>query len=473
MHLSYRWREFWLLGVVCGPIGACGDVPGTGDTITGESSGGTSWGTTTPDTPTTAGPTTFPPTTTSATDGTVTTPTGATDTSATESSATEPGTSDTATLTSVTTVSTETSETETSDSDGDTDTDGTTGPVQMFTPLALEVEDFDADGNQDLLVLGVDNFDGTVARLSRGVGDGSFMAAIDPGLTGASAFPVVGELDDTPGVDVMMAQEDNVVAVFRWTGAQFDMWKSFENTTLPRTHVIADGDGDGDDDIVWLWWDANAVEFGVSVRPNGGGFFFAPVDTKVGVIAEIGLAPQSLMVGDIDGDGDGDALVWEADKAKGFLRMFGSQQGLFGAAKFVAQSVRPWVAALADFDEDGKLDIVTVERSPAKLRVALGDGKGAFTAGAGVDIAGGFMPFTIAVADVDADQHLDVVIVDDQTPELRIFPGDGKAGFAAAKPVALDSPAVRVHARALDAQAPLDLAVATFASGDVSIVLNP
>lgn len=476
MDLSYRWREFWLLGVVCGPIGACGDVPGTGDTITGESSGTSSGGTTTPDTPTTVGPTTSPPpTTTSATDGTVTTPTGATDTSATESSATEPGTSDTATVTSVTTVSTVTGETETSDSDSDsdTDTDGTTGPVQMFTPLALEVEDFDADGNQDLLVLGVDNFDGTVARLSRGVGDGTFMAAIDPGLTGASAFPVVGELDDTPGVDVMMAQEDNVVAVFRWTGAKFEPWKSFANTTLPRTHVIADGDGDGDDDIVWLWWDANAVEFGVSVRPNGGGFFFAPVDTKVGVIAEIGLAPQSLMVGDIDGDGDGDALVWEADKAKGFLRMFGSQQGLFGAAKFVAQGVRPWVAALGDFDEDGKLDIVTVERSPAKLVIALGDGKGAFAAGGGIDILAPFKPFTIAVADVDGDQHLDVAIVDDQTPEVRIFPGNGDAGFLAPKSVGLDSPAVRVHARALDAQLPLDLAVATFAAGDVTIVLNP
>jgi hypothetical protein len=305
------------------------------------------------------------------------------------------------------------------------------------------------------------------------VGVGSFLAAIDAGLHGASAFPVGGELDDTPGVDVMMAQEDNVVEVFRWTGATFESWKSFDNTTLPRTHVIADGDGDGDDDIVWLWWDAKAVEFGVSVRPNGGGFFFAPVDTKVGVIAEIGLAPQSLMVGDIDGDGDGDALVWEADKAKGFLRMFGSQQGLFGAAKFVAQGMRPWVAALGDFDEDGKLDIVAVERSPAKLVVALGDGKGAFAAGGGIDILAPFKPFTIAVADVDGDTHLDVVIVDDQTPELRIFPGNGDAGFLAPKPVALDSPAVRVHARALDAQMPLDLAVATFAAGDVSIVLNP
>jgi hypothetical protein len=179
------------------------------------------------------------------------------------------------------------------------------------------------------------------------------------------------------------------------------------------------------------------------------------------------------MVGDIDGDGDGDALVWEADKAKGFLRMFGSQQGLFGAAKFVAQGMRPWVATTGDFDEDGKLDIVAIERTPARLVVALGDGKGAFTPGPGVAIAGPFKPFVMSVADIDGDLHLDVAIVDDQTPELRIFPGDGNGGFLAPKPIALDSPAVRVHARPLDAQVPLDLAVATFAAGDVSIVLNP
>jgi hypothetical protein len=356
---------------------------------------------------------------------------------------------------------------------GETETEGTTGPVQMFTPLALEVEDFDADGQQDLLVLGVDNFDGTVARLSRGVGDGTFMAPIDAGLFGASAFPVVGALDDTPGVDVMMAQENNVVEVFRWTGAQFESWKQFANTTLPRTHVIADGDGDGDEDIVWLWWDANAVEFGLSLRPNGGGFFFAPVDTKVGVIAEIGVAPQSLLVGDVDGDGDGDALVFESDKAKGFLRMFGSQQGLFGAAKFVAPGVKPWVAALGDFDEDGNLDIVAVERTPARLVLALGDGKGAFAVSGSFDIVGQFKPFTIAVADLDGDLHLDVAIVDDQTPELRRFHGNGDAGFKQPLTTPLDSPAVRVHARPLDGDATLDLAIATFAAGDVTILLGP
>lgn len=437
-------------------LAACGPR-GDADTLaTGEGSSGTQASEAT-GTPTTSLPTSGGPDTGVTGDsGTTTGTTGMVD----------PSTSG-VTLTSITTVSTDSGDT------GDTGDTGTTGVEQVFTPLALEVADFDADGTQDLLVLGVDNLDGTVARLSQGVGDGSFLAAIDPGLHGASAFPVVGELDDTPGIDVMMAQADNQVEVFRWTGAAFSSWKLFKNTTLPRTHVISDGDGDGDDDIVWLWWDANATEFGLSLRPNGGGFFFAPVDTKIGVIAEIGVAPGSLLVGDVDGDGDGDALVFEADQAKGFLRMFGSQQGLFGAAKFVAPGVRPWVAALGDFDEDGALDVVAVERTPARLVLALGDGKGGFVVGGATDIAAPFKPFTIAVADLDGDEHLDVVMVDDQTPELRRFHGDGEGGFAAPQATPLASGAVRVHARALDGDAVLDLAVATFSAGEVTILLGP
>lgn len=466
MNLQYRF----VAGVVCGSLAAmsgCGSTPADTDTTASSSSGstggGVNTGTSGPE-PTTS-PTTSPTTLPTTVDPTASSTTLPTTSSASDPTDSGPGT-DSVTVATITTVGTETGDT-------DTDTDGTTGPVQMFTPLALEVEDFDADGAQDLLVLGVDNFDGTVARLSRGVGDGSFMPAEDAGLHGASAFPVVGELDDTPGVDVMMAQENNVVEVFRWTGASFASWKQFENTTLPRTHVVADGDGDGDDDIVWLWWDAKAVEFGLSLRPNGGGFFFAPVDTKVGVIAEIGVAPQSLLVGDIDGDGDGDALVFEADKAKGFLRMFGSQQGLFGAAKFVAAGVKPWVAALGDFDEDGKLDIVAVERGPSRLVLALGDGKGAFQSTGGIDVLAPFKPFTIAVADLDGDKHLDVAMVDDESPELRVFHGNGDAGFTPPVTIPLDSPAVRVHARALGGAAELDLAVATFAAGDVSVLIDP
>lgn len=479
---SYK-KKTWISCALI--LACCGPVAGSDTTDTASESGttdGATGGTTFA--PTTVS-TSSPPTTTVDPSGvTVTTdPTVSTVTTvSSDPVTTDPVTSDptitttTTTDPTITTTSTtdpsSTSTTTTTDST-DSDSDTSTGPVQMFTPLALEVQDFDGDGERDLLVMGVDNFDGTVGRLSLGLGDGTFKPAIDAGLSGASAFPVVGELDGTPGVDVMLAQQGGDVEVFRWNGDTFVSWKLFTNANVPRTHVVNDFDADDDDDIVWLWWTKDSLEFGLSVRPNGGGFFFAPVDSKLGPIADIGIAPGSLLVGRLDAGDAADALIFEADKPKGFLRVFGNKMGVFGQPKFVLPALRPWVATLGDFDEDGDQDILMIERDPARLVLALGDGAGGFTVGTSVPVVGPFKPLTLAVADLDGDTHLDVAVVDDLTPELRQWSGDGKGAFAGPSVTALPAPAVRVIAAPLDADAKPDLILATFAAGDVTIVLSP
>jgi hypothetical protein len=345
--------------------------------------------------------------------------------------------------------------------------------MQMFTPLALEVADFDGDELADLLVLGVDNFDGVASRLSRGVGDGTFEVGINPLLSGTSAFPVVGRLDPQPGADVMVAQDGGDVKVFRWAGDAFESWKVFTNANVPRTHVVHDVDGDDNEDIVWLWWTKNSLEFGLSIRPNAGNGFFAPVDTKIGGIEELGLAATSLLVGDFNGDDVADALVFEADQPKGMLRLFGTPAGFFGGPKFVLPTLKANVATVRDFDEDGALDVLAFEQNPGRLVFCRGDGKGGFTIAETTEVVAPFVPSTFAIADIDADGHLDVAVVDVASPELRIWGGLGDGTFAAPKSAALPSPAVRVHAAELDGDAGLELVAATFAAGDVTVLLDP
>jgi hypothetical protein len=462
MHVSIPLRLSPLLLVACPDPAATTDATGaTGSTgVMTSTTADLTTSTTLPPTSTTVDPTSTTVDPTSTTDTTTTT------TSTTSTS--EPSTTST---------STETTGETTDGTTGDTDTGegSTTGREQVFTPLALEVSDFDGDGLNDLLVMGHDNFDGVVGRLSRGLGDGTFMPAIDPGLTGQSAFPVIGDLDGAAGTEVMVAEPGDKVRIFRWQGDAFVSWKLFANLNTPRTNTIADADADGDGDILWLWWKNMNTEFGLSLRPNAGdGSFFAPVHTDVGVILDLGLAPGSMLIGQLDGDGFADALIFEADKQKGFLRVFGSKSGQFGGPTFVAPQVRPWVAQLGDFDEDGDLDVLAVERTtPARLVLATGDGNGGFTVAGAVDVAAPFRPFTIAVADLDADTHLDVAAVDDALPELLVWSGlgDGTFGAPASKP--LPSPAVRVHAARLDANDTVDLVAATFAAGDVTVLLTP
>lgn len=452
----------WGACAACGP-GSPADATDSASSSTGAPADSTTAGPTTV-TPTTVTPTTVEPTTADPTTVTFTTQ------PSTDPTTLEPTTTLDPTAVTTTTDPTLTATDTTDPSTTTTGEDTTTGGVTL-TPLSLEVGDFDGDGAQDLLVMGVDEASTVGARLSRGLGDGSFAAPIDPGLTGSSAFPVVGQLDGAGGIDVLVADAPDKIQIFRWDGDAFAPWMAFTTDLAPLTHAVVDATGDGAADIVWLWF--KDPSFGLSIRRGTAGGFLAPVDSPLGTLAQLGLAPGSLLVTRLDADALGDALIWEPTNPKGVLRMLGGPGGTFLAATPLLPGVRPWVALPADLDEDGAQDVVIVERTPARLAIARGDGKGGLSIVTNTPVAAPFLPFTIAVADLDADKHLDVVAVDDKSSELRIWHGNGTTTLDAPISKALPSGAVRAHAAAFNANKTLDLAVATFEAGDVTVLLDP
>jgi hypothetical protein len=85
--------------------------------------------------------------------------------------------------------------------------------------------------------------------------------------------------------------------------------------------------------------------------------------------------------------------------------------------------------AVADVNEDGKPDLIVANDDDETLTVLLGDGKGSFHTAAGSPIPAGHLPNDIAVADMNRDGHLDLVIANHQSPYVTILLGDGKGGF--------------------------------------------
>ena len=80
-------------------------------------------------------------------------------------------------------------------------------------------------------------------------------------------------------------------------------------------------------------------------------------------------------------------------------------------------------AAVGDLNEDGCLEIVTVNSGSDDLPVLLGLGDGTFQAERRMTI--GLLPRDVVVVDVNGDEVLDVLVATSQTVSVLLARGDG------------------------------------------------
>src|SRR6478672_6695960 len=108
----------------------------------------------------------------------------------------------------------------------------------------------------------------------------------------------------------------------------------------------------------------------------------------------------------------------------------------------------PGSVALADFNSDGKPDLVTANELSGDASVLLGNGKDGFSPAPGSPFPAGPNPNDLAVGDLNRDGRLDLAFANHETQHLTVLLGDGKGRFAPAphSPVTV---AVRPHPHGL------------------------
>jgi hypothetical protein len=157
----------------------------------------------------------------------------------------------------------------------------------------------------------------------------------------------------------------------------------------------------------------------------------------------VGVSPGALVAGDFNGDGKADLAVANRDGATVVI-LPGRGNGNYGRPRSFRVAKYPISIAVADLNRDGKLDLVTYA-SPqgtrqALIAVLLGNGNGTFKAlhdyGLGYEPGAGDAG-TLAIADLNGDHRLDIVIATGD--QVAWLPGRGDGTFSSRRVAVADT----------------------------------
>ncbi len=233
-------------------------------------------------------------------------------------------------------------------------------------PHVVKASDLDGDGHLDLVV---DNRDGRGLLILRGTGGGAFES---PGkLVDVGGDPyrgmAIGDINHDGQLDLTTPNSTAVGIVLSENAKKLlFLPPRFVATAAPFAVELADIDGDSHLDVIAAL-DEESTLVEVFLGDGRGGFRPSPASPFQG-------APGAKMIarGDFNGDGVQDAAVAGFQSPEVLL--------LLGGAHSIATArlrggKNPWGMTAADFNEDGRDDLVLADNAQAQVALYLSSRK--------------------------------------------------------------------------------------------------
>ncbi|HYK45945.1 MAG TPA: VCBS repeat-containing protein, partial [Parafilimonas sp.] len=396
----------------------------------------------------------------------------------------------------------------------------------------MDVADLNGDGWKDIVGA---NFSGRIGdgyQVVLNNGSGNFLPAVVKPAGQSTYTLTTADVNNDHKIDVITCDWYSLqVTVHKNNGnANFPIPPMFNsNNATAGALDAADIDGDGDLDVVSSASSIAAVNVKVTVQKNNGnGTFTDGVSYSIrggGVRAKfrdlngdgkpdllfataIGSPPydfhtainngdgtfgarqtwsmnacgwNDIETADLDNDGDLDVVVTEwlgcqniSNSARRIFISKNNGHGVFSAPLIKIVNPFPGSIATGDFNEDGKIDLVTGQ-SPG---IDLHRGTGTGDLLPPVSFATQKAPYTIIATDLNNDGHLDIAACTEYNSEgMSVLLGSGNGTFQPAQNYdGAYSPDLRnesgIATGDVDADGDIDIIVGNAASNDVSIYLN-
>ena len=338
-------------------------------------------------------------------------------------------------------------------------------------PFGMTAGDFDNNNQSDIAVVnsGTNNVFVLIGY--------SMMQSQSPTtyLTGDASHPLqigIGDFDNDTQLDLAVLNygTNNVGILLGYGNGSFQEQITFSTGNNSHSYAFVVGDIDNDHRLDVVVGNSNIESLGF-LYGYGNGTFAAVVPYFTGALSY----PRWVIVNDFNNDGYPD--IGFADYGTGNMGIIlGYGNRVFGNLKTysIGDNTRPIAIAAGDFNNDHRLDIALVTISTNTLGIFLGSGDGTFILFTTYSTGDSSSPTMVNVADLNKDNHLDVVVVNQGINTIGVFfgIGDGSFGTQQSYSTGSSSQPVYVDIADLNNDGWLDLAVGNVNSWSIGVLLG-
>ncbi len=337
----------------------------------------------------------------------------------------------------------------------------------FFSPHNLVLSDFNSDGNIDIINEGNSSPEGHDIFLNNG--DGTFGTPILWGSGNSITDIKTSDFNNDGVSDVVFVSRTspNVKVQFGRGDGRFNT-TTFYNTGSPFVNTsrfvgVGDFNNDGNSEFVVLNTDS------VNVFTNrGDGTFITPINfpkmnTSVGIT-----------VGDFNSDGKLDFIgASYSGKIEVYLNgTIGPDFGSFSAKMDFATASGPFGLASADFNKDGKLDLVTSNFS-STVSILLGNGDGTLQTKSDITFTSNKPVNSVVTGDFNGDSNPDIAVTNGNNHDfVSVILGNGNGTFSAKTEFATANQPSGMGKGDFNSDGKIDLVVANSGANIFSLLLG-